>query len=91
MSRQYYQLPDHLQVASAKDGIVEVETTDLTNELMDRFDVMAERLAEELDLPVALVLGRLLETVEELTILGLFKGTRNVQPDPVASPWSENA
>lgn len=78
--KKRYQLPEHVEVIDTIRGIVELETTDLTNELQDRFEVMAGRLAEELDLPWSLVAERLEKTVEELTILGLFKGTRNIQP-----------
>ena len=79
--KKRYQLPEHVEVIDTIRGIVELETTDLTNELQDRFEVMAGRLAEELDLPWSLVAERLEKTVEELTILTLFKGTRDVTGD----------
>jgi len=84
MKRQY-QLAEHVKVIDARDGIVEIETTDLTHELMDRFDVMANRLAAELDLPEELVHSRLLETVNEMIVMTLFAGTRDVTNAPVIS------
>ena len=77
MKRQY-QLPEHVRVISARDGIVEVESTDFTTELMDRLDVMANRLADELDLPEELVHARMRGTVDELVVMTLFNGTRDV-------------
>ena len=77
MKRQY-QLAEHVKVIDARDGIVEIETTNLTIELMDRFDVMVNRLAAELDLPEELVHSRLLETVNEMIVMTLFAGTRDV-------------
>ena len=77
MKRQY-QLPEHVRVISARDGIVEVESTDFSTELMDRLDVMTNRLAEELDLPVELVHARMRGTVDELVVMTLFNGTRDV-------------
>ena len=84
MKRQY-QLAEHVKVIDARDGIVEIETTDLTHELMDRFDVMANRLAAELDLPEELVHSRLLETVNEMIVMTLFAGTRDVTNSAVIS------
>ena len=84
MKRQY-QLAEHVKVIDARDGIVEIETTNLTIELMDRFDVMANRLAAELDLPEELVHSRLLETVNEMIVMTLFAGTRDVTNAPVIS------
>jgi hypothetical protein len=77
MKRQY-QLPEHVRVISARDGIVEVESSDFSDELMDRLDVMTNRLAEELDLPGELVHARLRGTVDELVVMTLFNGTRDV-------------
>ena len=77
MKRQY-QLAEHVKVIDARDGIVEIETSNLTVELVERLDVMSNRHAEELDLPEELVHARLSETVVELTMMTLFAGTRDV-------------
>ena len=81
--RRHYQLPEHITVVDASAGIIGLDTTDLSNELRDRATVLAHRLAEELELPSAYVEETLHSSIEEMTLLTLFKGTRDITNAPV--------
>jgi hypothetical protein len=73
-----YQLPDSVSVIDAKNRIVEIEVSNLSQELEERLIVLGERLSEELGIPRDFAVERLQDTLEELTTMTLFRGTRDV-------------
>jgi len=73
-----YQLPEGITVISKANRVVEIEVSNLSQELEERAIVLGERLSEELGIPREFTVAKLQDTLEELTMMTLFRGTRDV-------------